>query len=589
MDTAMEQHTGRREFLTAATGAVAGLTLGPFGSGGQIQAALVTQPRGQSHTTLDIDLLHRLEQVRAAGLATSRKVQKLEPQMAPFRRDEESWRNTLDRFRQLYASTPTGQVLGAPVRLDAPSLHATASAAPAQSQGQAPYEFRLFDRLLDEAADLLDRALRDRSEWDSLATKAFASALEIEEYAELDKIHQDETRAGYYTVLYSISEAEAAAEIARIGTSQRVLNALRALLQARYTDSALRELVGLAEFGAFVSGLPTYQQERDGKTPISFTRAGTGGERPDWLARAAQAQTASVVATQAAILTTQQISEEGAEAAAQRRAQAMVKKAEYDRLDMDFRRRRTEVARRLADRRVEAATASGGVLNYAERMRPLKERFEADAANAYQRLQYASEGLQKLFGYGVPLPAGPSSSLFDECVRWTRQAIDYVLRTSQRDLSTVEVLSVRTLAGDAAWKKGLASGRWSFALTASALSGLCGVRLRGISAAVVHERDAKDLDGSWRVEVIPPTQTMNVHATGTQVTYEQRLSPVRLTRVTRRSHVRDPQVGGLQGVYNASPAGEWHIRLADRSSGGDPRDRVRDLEIELFLAYQEVP
>jgi hypothetical protein len=57
-----------------------------------------------------------------------------------------------------------------------------------------------IEPLLDQAADLLDRGLKDREIWDEQATKMFLLALELNEYRSLDEIHQAEEASGIYDV-----------------------------------------------------------------------------------------------------------------------------------------------------------------------------------------------------------------------------------------------------------------------------------------------------------------------------------------------------------------------------------------------------
>ncbi|MCI0538005.1 MAG: hypothetical protein L0Z50_22545 [Verrucomicrobiales bacterium] len=72
-----------------------------------------------------------------------------------------------------------------------------------------------IEPLLDQAADLLDRGLRDRAVWDDQSVKALELWLELHEYKELDTIHSEEERSGVYEVPWKISNGELRAETVR--------------------------------------------------------------------------------------------------------------------------------------------------------------------------------------------------------------------------------------------------------------------------------------------------------------------------------------------------------------------------------------
>ncbi|SDT36768.1 hypothetical protein SAMN05216490_3236 [Mucilaginibacter mallensis] len=49
------------------------------------------------------------------------------------------------------------------------------------------------EMLLDQAASLLDRATKDRAQWDELAIKNFIQTIEFNQFIELDNLHKEET------------------------------------------------------------------------------------------------------------------------------------------------------------------------------------------------------------------------------------------------------------------------------------------------------------------------------------------------------------------------------------------------------------
>src|SRR5262249_32354933 len=62
--------------------------------------------------------------------------------------------------------------------------------------------------LLDQASDLLDRGIKERSQWAELSAKALDAVLELYEFIELDRIHRNEEKEGLYDIPWLQSAAE---------------------------------------------------------------------------------------------------------------------------------------------------------------------------------------------------------------------------------------------------------------------------------------------------------------------------------------------------------------------------------------------
>ena len=61
----------------------------------------------------------------------------------------------------------------------------------------------------------------------------------------------------------------------------------------------------------------------------------------------------------------------------------------------------------------------------------------------------AAAGLVKVYGYTTPLPGDPTDlEYFDDCVLWTRQAIDWLVRFSRREQFMILPVSVRNVVGE---------------------------------------------------------------------------------------------------------------------------------------------
>src|SRR5262249_15986970 len=83
--------------------------------------------------------------------------------------------------------------------------------------------------LLDQAADLLDRCLKDRAEWNTLFEKWFRNQLELYEFYKIDEIQDEELAAGAFRVVGALSNDESEALRAEKAELEEVVKALKTL------------------------------------------------------------------------------------------------------------------------------------------------------------------------------------------------------------------------------------------------------------------------------------------------------------------------------------------------------------------------
>lgn len=70
------------------------------------------------------------------------------------------------------------------------------------------FQFWQMESLADQAADLLDRCATERAAYDDLRSKWAKLILDVVEFEQTEKIHDQEIAAGWYTINHDQSSAE---------------------------------------------------------------------------------------------------------------------------------------------------------------------------------------------------------------------------------------------------------------------------------------------------------------------------------------------------------------------------------------------
>ncbi len=482
-----------------------------------------------------------------------------------------------------------------------------------KSAGESESSFIIFqvEQLLDQAADLLDRGLRDRAEWDRRAVDAVNLGIELEQFFRLDEIHKKEEDAGYYTWAASVARSDATAEKTLYESAD-----LSAGNITRYGDNYLEGKLLLqrkiaARYGALLSALPAFIEDGDHKNlkPYSWRPASgveVKGYKPDLLMEFAEWDTDPRFYLETLLLQNQRNALLSSAQAGKQRFAGATDKQKWEENNILFQQERTEVVRDEMYLKRLLATCSDGVLNHKQRMDGIQLRFHRDFRDAISRLKAAAQGLKQIYGYSVPFPDDNLPNYFDHVLDWTRGAIRERVRFSHYDQNLAFPLSVRSLCGgDEKWREGRTKGQWKCRLTENMMPiGLRHVRLRGISAFIVD--DAKSPSGLWQVTVRAPRRSMcrmlNDHV---EFLDQNEIPPCWLYRTTDRQDRREPDVVGAVALHNVSPFSidtsiatpvrdpadlrtddDWEISVGLSSSTGAPRDTLKDIFVDLFLAVQ---
>ncbi|QOJ21923.1 MAG: hypothetical protein HRU77_15270 [Gammaproteobacteria bacterium] len=455
-------------------------------------------------------------------------------------------------------------------------------------QADTDFSWQHVEPLLDQAADLLDRALRERSNWDDLAQKWFATMLEIHEYAELDKIHVEEEEAGIYEVPLQESTADYRSNYVTHLFNSLSSNVIEGIIDVNFGSKELTEVLNANRKGAWLAGLVPYtwkDQHFNGYSVHTYGKV--TATVAQHAADAAETQSDHEFSTQGSFASSQLFSFNASMYSAAERMNGANAKKEWDQRNSVFLRRRTLVARKIQDIKARAATDPDGILNAGKRLEQIKARFQLDFRDALARLLVIQRGLSDIYGYDIPLPQQSEDlDYYDRCLLWTRQTMQWLIRFSRQEQCFVLPISIRGLIGDDAWLDGRSRGVWNVDVTKNFFLNMAHVRVRGLSAFVNINRR---FDTLWRISVKPPMQATIQHMSGKIVTVDQsKVPPSQLARVGRRDAIREPDVVGVASLHNVSPIGIWTIRAL----GGMPLESdvqpLEDLSLDLLLSFRAV-
>lgn len=442
--------------------------------------------------------------------------------------------------------------------------------------------------LVDQAADLLDRGLRDRGSWDELGSKWATLCLELAEFSQLDAVHQREEAAGVYEVPRLQSFSDLKAEQATQSGYQRAHYTLNSMVASEFSYEQQNKLFSAAQLAGCLSGLVPYSfGDADFNGYTSHTWNGESKVAYEHYKYAAAVQSWSSVAREEAYAQAQVATTRATADSARRRTEGLQAKFDWDDKNATFQRERTLVARQLQEIKARLATDPDGLLNHAKRLDSLRTRFQADFRDALARLKVVQEGLRNLYGFSEPLPSNEASpTYFDDALLWCRKAIQFLVRFSRQEQSVVFPLSIRQLLGHDRWERGFQGGTWEFDVPATRFEGMRAVRIRGISATA-DAIGVSDDSRIWQLAIAPPSQASYVGVDGTTVTLDQRRVPeARLLRVGERKSPRDPDVVGVASWFNISPVGRWKVRVLGAIPQANSLNILKDICIELVVVYR---
>ncbi|MGP8224752.1 MAG: hypothetical protein ACLQGT_01210 [Terracidiphilus sp.] len=604
----MTDATSRRDMLLRAAAIATAATVVPAAVAADQHSTLSNAPATAPSALkakadkVTLDSSSRMKNLQSKASAAQDNVSKLTKAAAPISPHSEDWKDIQVRAKTLYGadvSTPGGSF--PPISYIEETFTFSAKDEDFSFRTQQP------EALLNSSADLLERALSSRREWNELQGSAFSVGLSIQQYLELDKIHDDETAAGYYTHTAAETSSLAQADSLAQEDTFEQYNQLGQLIGSYFDQPTIDDQSASAQELAFLSKLADYDSESQNTSPSKY---GWNGKTDFAYALAQNAVTVSSyhnLYLEQANLTTLQAATLRGSIVVGAKARASSVKNDWETANVAFRQRRTEVARRMAEKSIASYTEPGGALNYRERMHQVQLIFHRDFRDAMARMQVGAEGIKKIYGYDDPLPksvlaaltGGPASPIaYDEALIWTRNAIAFLVKFGQVDQGYVHTVSIKNLLGEDEFKKGKKISpwaTWTIQVPRDLFPDQYYVRVRGLSLYIVPEGgllSREHSEGVWMGSVRVPKTSFCEHLnfkTGevSRMELDQSNIPSSMAgRISYRQNFRPPDVIGTSNLYNNSPFGNWEIKLSPSSSEGVKVDKIDDVVVDLQLAMR---
>lgn len=520
---------------------------------------------------------------------------------APLDRDEEAFKQTIKDFISLYGPIPQRDANGKRLTGASPLVNRKVScrALGIDSKIAEMFVAAHVEQLLNQAADLLDRASQARDQLKEKLAKLASLALEVSDFFANDQIHQDEIVAGIYTTPYEVSAADERSQYYKKAGADNFLFYNQILTGTYYSLDAINKASARSQLLAWLTFIPTFQLPFVGDALIqTFANVAlTSAQHAinatfDLTIRNANLELNALLA-QAALQSSASLAYESSFEGAQA-------KRKWDGADISFKKRRTQAARDNADEKVRLATTPGGAFNYAEQLDSLVRRMLRDLCDALARLTVAAEGLRTIYGRDVPLPATVKTVIagrpdevdavnaLDDALIWVRDSIAYLVAFTQHDQLYTVTISVKQLLPhhpwpheEEDWHKGRKSGTWKFSITDELFPSQTYVRLRGASICT------RGADGNWRGSLIAPMTSYFRQANSTTVPIDQSgVPPVYAGRIAPRSPEFNGDVVGRNTLRNVAPFGEWTLTLGPSSTQSDSREDLDDIEIDFDVAVR---
>lgn len=431
------------------------------------------------------------------------------------------------------------------------------------------------ETLLNDAADLLDRGIKDRNDWDEKAVKVIDLVLELEEFRKLDLILADQEKNGYYEQEYN--KAKADFDIQEIVQKKSVEANLQMgkLLKSRFSDDALafqqfclrRVNFSSYYYSGFVSeggGAPAHH-------PVRFD-----SEPPDSIRN--QVNTGSLQINQFNFEVQRELNQiqylvmQVNERTASRSKSYLADKVGWEKANIGFKKSKDLVLRNSFELKLTSFLAENGILNTMKRMIPLHQRFNDDFHEALPRLIAASDGLKGIYGYEEPFPDWDKNKIqfFDECVIWLRKAINYLVRSGRTQVVTCKKISLRNYFKDQSkFIEGFEKGVWEINLSKEMFPGMSQVKLVGASVAIVglhkHYKQPFSLEGCISAEVTFPEAGKYIQKNNKETSIDllnyPKATSFPISKIYSIDAPFQSEIGGKDIATNMSPIGSWKFEL----------------------------
>ena len=256
----------------------------------------------------------------------------------------------------------------------------------------------------------------------------------------------------------------------------------------------------------------------------------------------------------------------------------------YDDAD---RKRRLDLRQRTLEKRVELMK-EGGAFDLTMQREFVEKRMSVNYEAARERAYVAWQGLLKIYGYEVISPDVEYEDVREgiyNLLLWLRSAIEWLVAYRQLEQACTTVISLRASIADTEWDRLAASeNAFSTEFVVSADRFLSdNVRMRSVSASLLGDVG----EHPWIVRVRLPRAAIYVREETTVSIDQTDLPTCQLGRVEQRSVPRPVERCGFVSLVNGSPigddseAGRWQIRLSRPPLETARFSDIQDVLIEL--------
>lgn len=457
------------------------------------------------------------------------------------------------------------------------------------------FRIRDIEPLIEQASALLDRALSDRAALQQIGEKLATFTLDVRRSMSLIDISDAERENNRFETPYQVSRSMSesqhllattlAASIengsARRSVQQR-LDQYQSIQSWRAGWLHYLALWNPKEFG------PTDQTFADGGFLYKGTRVEIGSQIAHDLSSEENEIRLLEVKTEIRSITDQ------ADVAV-KASDAKDAQMRWDDVNRGFLAARAEVERDELMLKLAMAKIDW-LLNFQEQFEAIRPRYHQAVIDAYERLHAIQEGILKIYGHVAPggslpdrpgptAPGGSSpdrqteNKCVDLLVAWTRSTATWLAALTRRSHNYVLPVSVKTLAGAAAWDAGVSERTWSFPLPATRFDHEYYIRLRGVAGWVQGGEDQK----LWTLNVQLPDWTTGIYEGDETYNYNQGVVHCKVSNVTERKNRFSAEIVGSSSLFNCSPIGIWTLSIQD-AFGRPGADVPNDIHLDLYLA-----
>ena len=448
---------------------------------------------------------------------------------------------------------------------------------------QKKYFSNRVEILLNQSADLLERGVKDRNEWDDKAAKYLDMLLEMKQFYELDQLLSLQIKAGYYDLDYKKTKVDFETQKNLQKYYAEINEKMENVINTKFSESNisllqdyLRRINSAAyAFAGFHSDTVAQNPTNHGVIYTDLQNNAEDNTIAGHVNKGSLATNQFNLALQKEINQIQKLNYELNSVIASIQKKHSLDQVNWERKYRDIRKEKDDVIRNIFYSKISSLLSPDGILNYANKLKPLRLKFSNDFQEAYAMVLSAEIGLKGIYNYRVDAPKIMQSnyvptSFFDECIIWVRDAVNFINSYSQDDQTSKFCFSLRNLIQDRSlFEKGFESGSWLFTLSENTFSNKNALRLKGLSVSIIGLSDSYlkpiNFDGSFNAVYKLPKNFEYIQTDGAKSNLRlenyKALTEIIINRVHSTSSFKSSELVSNSSLMNLSPLGQWQINI----------------------------